>query len=70
MHQTAARLQEATGEAVECLRAMTRDGKSESARVSAARTILEQAFDVVDLEDIQQRLTALEKAMITTEKPK
>jgi len=33
-----------------------RTGESESARVSAARTILEQALKAVDLEDVQQRL--------------
>jgi hypothetical protein len=52
MRHTTARLQEAAGEAVECLREVQRSGESESARVSAARAILEQALKAVDLEDI------------------
>lgn len=65
MRQTTARLQEAAGESVECLREVQRDGESESARVSAARTILEQALKAVDLEDVQQRLDALEANLKT-----
>jgi hypothetical protein len=63
MRHTTARLQEAAREAVECLREVQRAGESESARVSAARTILEQALKAVDLEDVQQRLDALEQAI-------
>jgi hypothetical protein len=40
-----------------------RSGESESARVSAARTILEQALKAADLEDVQQRLDVLEQAV-------
>jgi CRISPR/Cas system-associated endoribonuclease Cas2 len=61
MRHTTARLQEAAQEAVECLRAVQRDGQSESARVSAARTILEQAVKAVDLEDLTTRVEALER---------
>jgi hypothetical protein len=63
MRHTTARLQEAAREAVECLREVQRTGESESARVSAARTILEQALKAVDLEDVQQRLDELERAV-------
>ena len=63
MRHTTARLQEAAREAVECLRDVQRTGESESARVSAARTILEQALKAVDLDDVQQRLDALEQAV-------
>lgn len=63
MRHTTARLQEAAREAVECLREVQRSGESESARVSAARTILEQALKAVDLEDVQERLDALEHAV-------
>jgi len=63
MRQTTARLQEASGEAVEALRKIQRAGESESARVSAARTILEQSIKAADLEDVQARLEALEKAV-------
>jgi hypothetical protein len=63
MRHTTARLQEAAREAVECLREVQRTGESESARVSAARTILEQALKAVDLDDVQQRLDVLEQAV-------
>ena len=63
MSHATARLQEAAGEAVECLREVQRTGESDSARVSAARTILDQAFKAADLEDIQQRLNELERAV-------
>jgi hypothetical protein len=43
-------------------RAVQRDGESESARVSAARTILEQALKAVDMEDLTERVEALERA--------
>ena len=62
MRQTTARLQAAGAESVECLRAVQRDGESESARVSAARTILEHALKAVDLEDLTDRVEALERA--------
>ena len=63
MSHATARLQEAAGEAVECLREVQRTGESDSARVSAARTILDQAFKAADLEDIQLRLNELERAV-------
>jgi len=63
MRQTTARLQEAAAESVDALREIQRSGESESARVSAARTILEQSIKAVDLEDVQARLEALEKAV-------
>ncbi len=63
MRHTTARLQEAAREAVECLRDIQKTGGSESARVAAARTILEQALKAADLEDVQDRLQALEQGM-------
>src|SRR6516225_3789994 len=56
MNRAIARLQEAATEAVDCLREVQRSGESESARVSAARCILEQSLRAVELGDIQQRL--------------
>jgi hypothetical protein len=44
MNRAIARLQEAASGAVDCLCEVQRSGESESARVSAARTILEQAM--------------------------
>jgi hypothetical protein len=70
MRQTTARLQEAATEAVDALRQVQRAGESESARLSPARTVLEQAFKAVDLEDVQARLETLEQAIKTRgEKP-
>ena len=63
MRQTTGRLQAAALEAVDALCKVQRAGESESARVSAARTILEQALKAADLEDVQQRLDALEQAV-------
>jgi hypothetical protein len=63
MRQTTARLQEAAAESVDALREIQRAGESESARVSAARTILEQSLKTADLEDVQARLESLEKAL-------
>lgn len=63
MRHTTARLQEASGEAVECLRKVQQSGESESARVSASRTIIEQAMRAADLEDVHERLDALEAVM-------
>ena len=56
-------IQRATAEAVETLRAVMHDSASSaSARVSAAKTILDTAIKAVELEDLEQRLTALETA--------
>ena len=56
-------VQRATAEAVETLRAVMHDSASPaSARVSAAKTILDTAIKAVELEDLEQRLTALETA--------
>src|SRR5262249_33142016 len=63
MRQTTARLQEAAAEAVDALREVQRTGESESARVSAARTILEQSMKAADLEDVQTRLEAPERVI-------
>ena len=56
MNRAIARLQEAAIEAVDCLCEVQRDGESESARVSAARTIPEQALRAVELGDVLERL--------------
>jgi hypothetical protein len=60
MNHAMTRLQEAAVGAVDCLCEVQRTGESESARVSAARTILEQALRAVELGDIQERLEKLE----------
>ena len=56
MGRAMARLQEAAPEAVDCLCAVMAGGDSESARVAAARTVIEQALRAVELGDIQGAL--------------
>ena len=54
-------VQQATGEAVETLRSVMQDNESPaSARVSAAKTILETAVKAIELEDLEQRIMVLE----------
>jgi hypothetical protein len=60
MNRAMARLQEAASGAVDCLCQVQQEGESESARVSAARCILEQALRAVELGDIAERLSKLE----------
>ena len=55
------KVQRATGEAVATLRHVMRDAEAPaSARVSAARAILETAIKAVELEDLEARIIALE----------
>jgi transposase-like protein len=55
-------VQRATGEAVETLRVVMQDPEAPaSARVSAAKAILETAVKAVELEDIEARLVAPEQ---------
>lgn len=58
------KLQRATAEAVEVLSEVMK-GKENipSARVSAAKTIIEQAFKATELEDLAERIEALEQAL-------
>jgi hypothetical protein len=61
MSHTITQLQQATGEAVEALRAiMQNDTEPASARVSAAKTVLEMALKELELEDLESRIKALE----------
>ena len=54
-------VQRATGEAVETLRSVMQDADAPaSARVSAAKAILETAVKAVELEDLEARIAALE----------
>jgi hypothetical protein len=56
-------VQQATGEAVETLRkVMQAVDAPASAKVSAAKTILETAVKAVELEDLEARIVALEAA--------
>lgn len=54
-------VQRATGEAVETLRAVMQDPEAPaSAKVSAAKAILETAVKAVELEDLEARIAMLE----------
>jgi hypothetical protein len=56
-------VQQATGEAVETLRQVMQAADAPaSAKVSAAKTILETAVKAVELEDLEARIVALEAA--------
>lgn len=58
------RLQNASGEAVDALMEIIRDKeKPPSTRVTAARTILEMAVKGVEIEDIEARVTEIEKVI-------
>jgi hypothetical protein len=61
MQHALARLEQAASGSVECLAEVQSKGESESARVSAARCILETALRSVELNDIQERLDKLER---------
>ena len=58
-----AQVQQATGEAVETLRAVMQAADTPaSARVSAAKVVLEIAVKAVELEDLEARIAGLEAA--------
>jgi hypothetical protein len=61
MKAAMSKLQQAASASVDCLCEIQRGGESESARVSAARTILEQALRAVELGDIEERIKRLEE---------
>jgi len=59
--QAIARLQKASGEAVDTLRAIMKDdSKPASARVTSARTILDTALKALEIEDLAARIERLE----------
>jgi hypothetical protein len=60
MQRAIARLQDAAAGAVDCLCEVQKEGESESARVSAARCILEPALRAAELGDLEERLAKLE----------
>jgi len=59
--QSIARLQGATGEAVEALRTILTDPDAgDSAKIQAARVVLSHSLQAIELEDLDERLRALE----------
>jgi molybdenum-dependent DNA-binding transcriptional regulator ModE len=62
--QATAQLQQASGAAVKALKQIIEDRESpSSARVMAARTILEMGLKAIELEEIEARLAAVEQAV-------
>src|SRR5688572_30105297 len=62
--QAIARLQQASSEAVDTLREVMNSSTAQpGARVSAAKTVLELSIKAVEIEDIAQRLEAVEAAL-------
>jgi hypothetical protein len=61
VQQAIVQVQQATGEAVETLRKVMQAADAPaSAKVSAAKTILDTAVKAIELEDLEQRIVALE----------
>jgi hypothetical protein len=61
--QAIARLQQASGEAVDCLKDVMGDPEAAApAKVTAAKTILEMAVKGTEIAELQRRLQALEAA--------
>lgn len=61
VQQALVQIQDACGEAVKTLRAIMRNSKAPaSAKVSAAKAILDMAVKAVELEDLEARLAVLE----------
>lgn len=66
MQQALSSLQQTTGKAVSTLAAIMEDAKvPPSARVSAARSVLEYAFKGVEQFELEERITALEASLNT-----
>lgn len=62
--QAIGQLQQATGEAVQCLRdIMGNPDAPGHARVSSAKTVLEVAIKSVEIEDLERRIRDLEKLL-------
>ena len=60
-------VQKSVTKAVETLLDVMGNGIVESAKVSAAKTILELAIRAVEIEDLEERLEALEERMMNNE---
>jgi len=67
VNQAIAHIQRISGEAVNTLREVMNDGKKETARVTAARAILELTLKGYEIEDLEERLEVLEERMRNNE---
>jgi uncharacterized membrane protein (DUF106 family) len=64
VQQAITKLQRSSGEAVEVLRKIMNDStKPPGPRVTAARTILDMAVRVVELEDLESRVEEIERKL-------
>lgn len=62
LKQALSKLQQASGEAVETLREVSNDvAATPSARVTAAKSIIEMSIKIVELDEIEKRISELEK---------
>ena len=61
-------VQKSVTKAVDTLLEVMGNGVVESAKVSAAKTILELAIRAVEIEDLEERLEALEERMMDDER--
>jgi hypothetical protein len=66
--RASAQIQAASVEAVECLRETMRTAESESARVTAAKALLELGQRAIELNNLEQRLERLEQIARSPEK--
>lgn len=65
LKQALSKLQQASGEAVETLKEVCGDATaSSSARVTAAKSIIEMSVKVAELDEIEKRLTELERVAL------
>lgn len=63
VNQAIAHIQKISGEAVDTLREVMNNGTKETARVTAARAILELTLKAYEIEDLEERIEALERRM-------
>ncbi|OQA61638.1 MAG: hypothetical protein BWY41_00040 [Candidatus Atribacteria bacterium ADurb.Bin276] len=63
VNQAIAHIQRISGEAVNTLREVMNEGRKETARVTAARAILELTLKAYEIEDLEKRIEVLEEMM-------
>jgi hypothetical protein len=61
MRQSKALLQAASIESVQTLRTLLRKAETESVQLAAAKTLLEMGLKVIEIDDIEERITAIEQ---------
>jgi hypothetical protein len=61
MRHVVARVQQASGQAVDTLCKVQVSSESDAARVAAARTLLDLSFRIQEVEELEARIVALER---------